>query len=123
MEWNNVYDTLPAANRMLLVRASGNEQRALYTGTAWVDTAGQEVAAVTHWRADPDITVEFDMYYEGKMVAVRIESGESDYGVFFDDQLITQIEQDEDCQWEDQANILDEDVVEYIGGRITSHFM
>lgn len=67
-------------------------------------------------------SLKFDMYFEGRMVAVRVEAGESDYGVHFDGQLVDVIEQHETDEWEGQTGYLDEDVLQQIGSRIAGYF-
>lgn len=64
----------------------------------------------------------FDMYHEGKMVRVRVEAGESDYGVFFDDQLMDIVEEWEAGEWDAQSGALDEETLAVIGQRISDYY-
>ena len=72
--------------------------------------------------SNPDARLEFNMYHEGRMVEVRVEVGESDYGVHIDDELVAVMEVDENGFWDAQDDFLDEDVIEYIGKRINDKF-
>lgn len=46
----------------------------------------------THYMESTGERFEYEMYFEGKMVLCRIEAGESNYGVHFDNKLVAVIE-------------------------------
>lgn len=64
----------------------------------------------------------FLYFYHQKPVMCRVETGESDYGIHFDGELVAVIEMDENGFWEAQADALDLDVANEIGKRITNHY-
>jgi hypothetical protein len=68
-----------------------------------------------------DNSLQFELYYEGRMVTCRVETGESDYGIHFGGELVGVIEMDENGLWEAQGDALDPTVANEIGKRIEDH--
>ena len=69
-----------------------------------------------------DASLEFDYFYEGKMVVCRVETGESDYGIHFNGELMAVIEMINDGLWEINGTGLDDDDVQRIGKQIEDHY-
>jgi hypothetical protein len=69
-----------------------------------------------------DNSLQFELYYEGRMVTCRVDAGESDYGIHFDGELVAVIEMDDNGLWEAQGDALEVYVANEIGQRIEEHY-
>jgi hypothetical protein len=127
MEWILVSDLPPVQNTPCLFYIHENMVMGKYDGSNFVDDRGQIIFGVTHWAVpEPPLSEDgqfsFTYFYKDKPVLCLVVTGESDYGVHFDGELMAVIEMNEHGTWDAQSGSLDDEATNQIGKRIEDHY-
>jgi hypothetical protein len=128
MDWISTEELLPVLDTDQLCYVGEHMTVGRLTATGWVDDHGLALFGVTYWQPLPSpptdlpMTFSFTLFIVDRVVTCTVATGESDYGILFDGELMDIIEMNEDGLWEAQSKTLDGELVQEIGKKIEDHF-